>query len=128
RQSRTRALRRNSTDAERWLWRHLRNRNLGGLKFRRQVPLGSCIADFVCMEQRLVIELDGGQHLESESDEARTRALQRGGFRALRFWNHDVLMQTDAVLEAILRASDSTHPYPSPASGRGEKPAGRSIP
>lgn len=122
RQTHIRELRLQSTDAERLLWRHLRNRNLCGLKFRRQVPLGDYIADFVCMEQRLIIELDGGQHIETATqDKERTFTLERAGFGVLRFWNDDVLMQTEAVLESILRASTSPHPNPLPQAGEGAK-------
>lgn len=122
RQTHIRELRLQSTDAERLLWRHLRNRNLCGLKFRRQVPLGDYIADFVCMEQRLIIELDGGQHIETATqDKERTFTLERAGFGVLRFWNDDVLMQTEAVLESILRASTSPHPNPLPQAGEGAR-------
>ncbi|MGN6790193.1 MAG: endonuclease domain-containing protein [Rhodanobacteraceae bacterium] len=122
RQARTRELRRRSTDVEQLLWQCLRNRNLGGFKFRRQVALGSYIVDFVCMEQRLIIELDGGQHLEAESqDRLRTLYLQQGGFRVLRFWNDQIFMERDAVLGAILRALISPHPNPLPQAGEGAK-------
>ncbi|MGN6313057.1 MAG: endonuclease domain-containing protein [Rhodanobacteraceae bacterium] len=121
RQSRTRALSQNSTDAEQLLWRYLRNRNLGGLKFRRQVPLGSYIADFACMEQHLVVELDGAQNLDCKRDGTRTLALERAGFRVLRFWNHDALLQTEAVLETILHASNPPHPGPLPQAEEGAK-------
>jgi very-short-patch-repair endonuclease len=98
-------LRRNSTDAERALWRVLRSRQVGGYKFRRQQPLGPFIVDFVCLEGRLVVELDGGQHNEEEqraNDESRTDWLQTQGFRVLRFWNHSVLKEPDSVCEAIV--------------------------
>lgn len=114
-----RRLRRQLTDAERRLWAHLRNRALMGWKFRRQHPIGPYIADFACIEARLVIELDGGQHLGSTRDAARTAALQAGGYRVIRFWNNDVLMRTTAVLDAIHAALADPHPHPSPASGRG---------
>ncbi|WP_342244376.1 endonuclease domain-containing protein [Pseudomonas sp. OTU5201] len=96
-----RKLRTQQTDAESLLWRHLRNRQLSGLKFRRQQPLGPYFADFFCHEHKLIIELDGGQHLESSVDTRRDAWLAASGFRVLRFWNHDVLQQTDTVLEAI---------------------------
>ncbi|HEY8011229.1 MAG TPA: endonuclease domain-containing protein [Rudaea sp.] len=118
-----RALRQTSTDAERRLWYFLRNRQLGGHRFRRQVPLGRYIVDFACMETYLAIELDGGQHSEQQdSDLARTRYLARGGFRVLRFWNDDALLRTDIVLEQILAAlrETSPHPGPLPPAGEGE--------
>ncbi len=100
-----RVLRKNQTDAESRLWRQLRNRHLAGYKFRRQYPIGSYIADFVCLERHLIIEIDGGQHSElREHDEQRTQFLEKSGFRVLRFWNNDVLKNTDAVLNAILDA------------------------
>ncbi|WP_028628984.1 endonuclease domain-containing protein [Pseudomonas sp. D(2018)] len=96
-----RRLRVEQTDAERLLWQHLRNRLLSGLKFRRQQPLGPYFADFYCHEHKLVVELDGGQHLENPVDSRRDAWLVTNGYRVLRFWNHDVLQQTNAVLEAI---------------------------
>ena len=97
-----RNLRNNSTDAERQIWRSLRNRLLFSCKFRRQYPIGPYIADFVCIEKHLIVELDGGQHVDDAiRDEARTAYLQAQGYRVLRFWNNDVLSQTTAVLEAI---------------------------
>jgi adenine-specific DNA-methyltransferase len=119
-----RALRRHSTDAERRLWRYLRNRLLGGYRFRRQVPLGRYVVDFVCLHARLIVELDGGQHAQRRfEDEERTRHLERAGFRVLRFWNDDALLRTEAVLEAILAALRSTgpHPDPLPQAGEGER-------
>ena len=97
-----RTLRRNQTQAEQKLWRHLRNRGCAGHKFRRQLVIGRHIVDFVCLDPKLVIEIDGGQHLEQkESDDRRTRELKSRGYRVLRFWNHQVLTQTETVLEAI---------------------------
>ena len=117
-----RQLRRTETDAERSLWHCLRNRALMGCKFRRQHPIGPYIADFVCLEVALVIELDGGQHAEVGVDDVRTSFLEHQGYRVLRFWNNDVLTQTDAVLAVVhgaIAASGCPHPNPSPASGRG---------
>ncbi|KTT37245.1 endonuclease domain-containing protein [Pseudomonas rhizoryzae] len=96
-----RSLRRNQTDAERALWQHLRGKRLQGLKFRRQHPHGRYILDFVCLEARLVIELDGGQHQDSPADRERDAWLRAQGFQILRFWNHDVLTQPEAVLERL---------------------------
>ncbi|ROU07505.1 endonuclease domain-containing protein [Lysobacter enzymogenes] len=97
-----RRLRRTMTDAEQRLWYHLRNRALLGFKFRRQAPIGRYVADFACIERCLIVEIDGGQHNGRLADAARTRALQAEGYRVLRFWNNDVLLQTHAVLEQIL--------------------------
>lgn len=97
----SRQLRRNATEAERRLWRYLRNRRMGGAKFRRQVPLGPYIVDFLCIEAALVIEVDGGQHAESEADLVRDAWLREQGFAILRFWNRQVLAETRTVLETI---------------------------
>ena len=97
-----RDLRRNPTDAERALWKHLRLRQLGGYKFRRQQPLGQYIVDFVCLEKRLIVELDGGQHAERVgADTVRTAWLGAQGFHVMRFWNHDILNEIEVVKEAI---------------------------
>ncbi|STX52278.1 putative restriction endonuclease-like [Legionella busanensis] len=97
-------LRRQSTDSEKRLCYYLRANRLG-FKFKRQVPLGVYIVDFVCLEKRLVIEIDGGQHLNNQSyDMARTAWLNTHGFEVLCFWNNDVLQQTASVIEVILRA------------------------
>ena len=98
-----RVLRNAATDAEQRLWQHLRGRRLQGLKFRRQYPIAGYIADFACIEAKLVIEVDGGQHVEQAAHDAeRTRKLQINGYRVLRFWDNDVLLRTDAVLDEIL--------------------------
>ena len=103
---RARRLRRDQTDAERTLWVALRSRRFAGLKFKRQAPIGRCIADFCSFEARLVIELDGGQHAENaEADAERTRWLQSQGFTVLRFWNADIFRDVNAVLEAIYQAT-----------------------
>jgi very-short-patch-repair endonuclease len=103
--SKARELRRNPIDAECMLWRHLRLRQLEGYKFRRQQPLGPYIVDFICLEKRLVVEVDGGQHSsQSEYDKDRGRWLESQGFRVLRFWNHEVLKDIDAVKEVIWQA------------------------
>ena len=120
---RARELRRRQTDAERMLWRRLRDRRLGGQKFRRQHPIGRFFADFACVELQMIVELDGGQHAaQLHYDDNRTRYLQRHGWHVLRFWDNDVLNQTEAVLESILNAMTMTpHPNPLPASGAREK-------
>jgi very-short-patch-repair endonuclease len=103
--TKARELRNNPTEAERTLWKHLRLRQLGGYKFRRQQPLGPYIVDFVCFEKRLVIELDGGQHSEQAAyDSERTAWLRRQGFVILRFWDDQVFKETEAVKECIFEA------------------------
>ena len=120
-----RDLRNAGTNAERRLWQHLRLKQLGGCKFRRQAPVVGYIADFVCPEMKLIVELDGGQHVErADYDARRTRVLEAEGYRVLRYWNDDVLLRTTGVLEDILRALElvkdkskikSTPPQSSPA-------------
>ena len=100
---RARELRKNPTDAERALWKHLRLRQFTGLKFRRQRPVGQFIVDFVCLERHLVIELDGGQHSgQVDHDSIRTSWLESQGFRVLRFWNNQVFDDIEPVKEVIL--------------------------
>ena len=100
-----RKLRRNLTRVEARLWAALRDRRLGGWKWRRQVPLGPFIADFVCAELMLVVELDGGQHFEAAAYDARRTAYLEGmGYRVLRFWNAVLIEDSDAVCDTILRA------------------------
>jgi very-short-patch-repair endonuclease len=99
--AKARQLRKNLTDAERLLWAKLRRRQLENCKFRRQHPIGNFIVDFVCLDKKLVIEVDGGQHLDNPYDDRRTHWLEEQGYKVLRFWNHDVLAKTDAVLQAI---------------------------
>lgn len=126
-----RELRNGATEAESHLWQRLRLKQLAGFKFRRQVPVAGYIADFLCPEAKLIVELDGGQHCAQIAyDERRTGMLQAKGYRVLRYWNNEALVQTEAVLEDILRAltsissdgksksygkSNSTPPQPSPA-------------
>jgi adenine-specific DNA-methyltransferase len=121
-QRRARTLRNQATDAEQYLWRHLRRRQLAGYRFRRQVPICGYVADFACLEARLMIELDGGQHADRRDyDEQRDRRIEAVGFRVLRFWNNQVLEETQAVLEAILRALELSCPHPNlpPQAGEG---------
>lgn len=117
--SQARNLRRNQTTAEEKLWARLRNRQLEGHKFRRQVPLGRFIVDFSCYDARLVVELDGGQHGESEAeDAARTGWLESRGFRVLRFWNNEVMENMEGVLTIIAEAlEDREPPHPGPLPG-----------
>ena len=97
-----RSLRRRSTDAEHRLWYYLRARRFEGAKFVRQFPIGRFIADFACRDLRLAIELDGGQH-SAEVDAPRTQIIESFGYRVIRFWNNDVLENTEGVLEVIRR-------------------------
>ncbi len=107
-QQRATRLRRQPTDAEQYLWQHLRRKQIAGARFRRQVPIGPYIADFVCITTKLVVELDGGQHQARRSyDIDRDTYLQQQGFRVLRFWNNEVFSNTDGVLTAILQALET---------------------
>ncbi|MCY4365876.1 MAG: endonuclease domain-containing protein [Chloroflexi bacterium] len=126
--ARARHLRKNPTDSERALWNILRNRQIFGLRFRRQVPLGPFIVDFACLEARLIIEVDGGQHFENKHyDECRTAWLNSVGFRVLRFWNNQVLNEIDSVWQEIQVAVGELSPthscpppkVPSPSKGEG---------
>ncbi len=109
-----RSLRRNSTDVERMLWQQFRNRQMGGLKFRRQEPVGPFVVDFFCLERNLIVEVDGGQHATAQDrDAARTAWLEARGYRVIRFWNNEVIGNIEAVLETIVRAARETK-TPSP--------------
>lgn len=117
---RARALRVRQTDAERLLWSRLRNRQFAGYKFRRQEVIGAYIVDFICLEAKLIIELDGGQHgTQIEYDAERSRYLNRLGFKVLRYWNNDVLRNLEAVLESI-RLELIVSPLPQ-GEGQGER-------
>ena len=123
---RARGLRLSSPDAERALWSALRNRQLGGHKFRRQHPVGFYFADFACLEAMLIVEIDGGQHFEPDAmvaDAKRTAALNRAGFRVVRFSSRDVLTEREGVLTRVLgslAANHHPHPSPLPPAGEGE--------
>ncbi len=123
-----RRLRKDASDAESFLWALLRGRRLGGHKFRRQHPVGHYVLDFFCERSGLAIECDGGQHntpTARRHDDQRTAFLAERGIRVIRFWSHEVLGDSDAVLEAIWAAlADpiSLTPGPSP-TGTGENPA-----
>jgi very-short-patch-repair endonuclease len=106
------------TDAERAIWFAVRDRRLGGFKFKRQWSIGSHVADFCCIERRLVVEVDGGQH-SSDRDAARTRSLNEFGYRVIRYWNNEVLGNLDGVLTHLL-AELQTHPHPGPLPRAGE--------
>ena len=117
-------LRRDLTEAERKLWSVLRNSQLEGAKFRRQQPIGTFIADFVCQDQRLIIEADGGQHAVSGDDARRTIFLESKGYRVLRIWNNDILENIDGVARVITTALSTPHRararHESPSPSRGE--------
>ena len=115
-----RNLRRRQTDAEKALWRLLINRTFLGSKFRRQHAIGPYVVDFVCLDSKLIIELDGGQHaVNKTADDARTAELQSQGFWVLRIWNNDMLSNRDGVLLLLEQAIRSPHPSPLPQAGEG---------
>ena len=102
------SLRLSQTNAENILWYYLKNRNMKGLKFRRQHVLQGYIVDFVCLEKKLIIELDGSQHAEQETyDAIRTKALRNDGFKVIRFWNNEVLENIGVILDVIYSALDT---------------------
>ncbi|HEX2725315.1 MAG TPA: endonuclease domain-containing protein [Beijerinckiaceae bacterium] len=117
--ARARRLRNDLTDAERKLWYRLNNRQLAGWKFVRQEPIGPYFADFACREARLVVEVDGSQHAESERDKVRDAFLAGRAYRVLRFWNNDVLRNTDSVLETIFAALGGENISPRKRGERG---------
>ncbi len=126
---RSRMLRRHASDAEKILWQHLRGRRMNGYKFNRQVVIEPYIVDFLCLEARLIIEADGGQHVENmEYDALRTQRLQKIGYRVMRFWNHEILCELPVVLEQIERALIETpSPQPSTPQGGTEVPEGEGV-
>jgi very-short-patch-repair endonuclease len=120
RQEFARTLRRNMTDAERLLWRHLRAHRLDGQKFRRQQPIGPYVVDFIHFGARVIVEADGGQHNDNADDAVRDAWLVAQGFRVVRFWNNEILQDTAAVLAVIFEAVAATPLSPSPSPARGE--------
>jgi very-short-patch-repair endonuclease len=114
----SRKLRKNPTDAERLLWRHIRMQQVGNFRFRRQHPIGKYIVDFACTEKRLIVEIDGGHHADRvDYDVGRTRYFEARGYRVLRFWDNEVLKSIDAVKEQIwltLSSKEPPPPQPSP--------------
>ena len=117
--ARARRLRGNATETERLLWRALR-RNQLGWRFRRQFPIPPYVVDFACLEARLIIEADGGQHAEPGDHDRRDRLLQDRGWRILRFWNDEVLRNPDGVLQRIWETLEGDpHPTPPPQAGEG---------
>ncbi len=105
-----RQFRKNPTDAERKLWQFPRFKQLEGHKFRRQCPIGPYIVDFACLQKNLIIEIDGSQHMNDRADAQRAAWLGSVGYRVLRFWDNDVLVQTDSVVEAIVAAIEENNP------------------
>ena len=104
-QSKARYLRRNQTDVERTFWSMLRNRQVSGLKFRRQVPIGNFIVDFVCLDLKFIIELDGGQHaMTVKKDIVRTKYLESKGYKVIRFWNNEVIENLEGVFDTLTLA------------------------
>jgi very-short-patch-repair endonuclease len=123
-----RKLRGDTTDAELCLWRALRDRQIHGFKFKRQVPQGPYVIDFICIDRKLIIEVDGGQHMrQADADRRRTEYFERGGYRVLRFWNNEVLKNLDGVLETIVTElcdeSPLTQPPPPGERAFAETPA-----
>jgi very-short-patch-repair endonuclease len=117
---RTKGMRREPTEAEARLWSMLRAKRLAGSKWRHQVNFEDrYIADFVCFDRRLIVEADGGQHSENGHDEQRDRWFEAQGFRVLRFWNNDVLVNSDGVASIILEALTTPSPQPLSRKGRG---------
>jgi very-short-patch-repair endonuclease len=123
--SQARHLRHALTDAEQQLWQLLRSRQLADTKFRRQVPIGPWVVDFMSFEQMLVVEADGSQHADSARDQTRDADLQNRGFRILRFWNNDIIGNADGVLQQIMETIEQSpsprglRPRPSPTGGEG---------
>lgn len=103
-------LRKSQTDCEIKLWYYLRDRRFENLKFRRQYPVGNYIADFICTEKMLVIELDGGEHVDSKKDVIRDNWFKANGYKVLRFWNNDVIENISGVLEVIRISVSDPHP------------------
>ena len=113
-----RNLRKRLTDTERFLWSQLRTRQIEGYKFRRQTPIGKYIVDFVCHEQRVIVEVDGGQHSENaEKDKIRDKWLGEQGYKILRFWNNEISTNMDGVLE-VIRDNCKSHPPFNPLPSR----------
>ena len=114
-----RRLRKYSTDTELHLWRHLRERQIEGFKFRRQQPVGRYVVDFVNLEKKVVVELDGGQHTLDPGDKIRDEWLKAEGYKVLRFWDNQVFSNLEGVLENIRNALLTPHPDPLPQGERG---------
>jgi len=115
-----RALRKRSTDTEVYLWRHLKNRQMEGFKFRRQQRIGRYVVDFANLEKRLVIEVDGGQHVIDPGDKMRDEWLRAEGYKVLRFWDNQIFSNLEGVWETIRDALLTPHPDPLPQGERGD--------
>ena len=127
RTSRSRSLRRSGTRAELTLWRHLRDRQLGGFKFVRQEPVGPYYPDFVSRERHLIVEVDGGQHAESAADRERDLFLTGLGYQVIRIWNNEISENIEGVLQMLRSELErAPHPVPLPASGARERAAPQS--
>ena len=114
-------LRKSQTDAEKLLWKHLRAKQMEGLKFKMEQSIGNYVIDFICLEKLLVIEVDGGQHADNKKDEERDAWLKSEGFKVLRFWNNEALTNIKGVLE-VIRENCLNHPPLNPLpQGRGNK-------
>ena len=119
---RARTLRRRGTRAEWVLWLQLRDRRFGGFKFARQQPIGRYYVDFVCREQRLIVEVDGGQHADNPADQIRDAYLATLGYRVFRVWNNDVLANIEGVLQTLTsELEQAPHPVPLPVNGERER-------
>jgi len=119
---RSRSLRRSSTRTELVLWRQLRDRQLGGFKFVRQEPVGPYYPDFVCREQHLIVEVDGGQHSDNAADRERDAFLTGLGYRIIRIWNNQIFENIEGVLQMLhSELEKAPHPAPLPASGARER-------
>ncbi|MGS1080341.1 endonuclease domain-containing protein [Pseudoxanthomonas beigongshangi] len=116
--NRARELRKDMTPAERRLWTILQGRQLEGFRFRRQCPIGPYIADFACLEAKLLIEVDGSQHMDAVTDVRRDTFLSREGFRVLRFWNNEVMTNLEGVRALIVSRLADSHPCPAFAASR----------
>ena len=115
-----RRLRKHSTDTERHLWRHLRDRRMEGFKFRRQQAVGKYVVDFVNLEKKMVVELDGGQHALDAGDKMRDEWLRAEGYKGLRFWDSQVFSNLEGVWETIRDVLLTPHPDPLPQGERGD--------
>ena len=123
--SRARNLRRRNTRAEWVLWLELRDRRFGGFKFTRQQPIGRYYVDFVCREQRLIVEVDGGQHADNPSDQIRDAYFNVLGYRVIRVWSNEILGNIEGVLEMLKsEVEPAPHPVPLPAGGERERGEG----
>ncbi|WP_202967147.1 endonuclease domain-containing protein [Legionella worsleiensis] len=122
--NRAKALRQTMTDAENRMWYYLRNRRLSGYKFIRQHVIGNYIVDFVCREKKLIVEIDGSQHMDAvDYDLRRSQYLERRGYRVVRIWNHDVFKNIQGVMDSVLNELETVpqaSPHPQPFSPEGE--------